>query len=990
VLAAEMDGFSVTYHDIRTERDPEEAVKIWIQREFIAPFDLTEGPLMRVNVFQVEDKKWILTHVMHHMISDGWSMGILIRELLAYYNAYANGGSSPFSPLRIQYKDFSEWQQGLLISDAWQEHKQYWLSRLEGPLPVIELAGDRARPPMRTYKGDSVVMTIAPDLTMQLRSFTDQRGCTLFMGLLTLVNALLYRYTGQQDMIVGSPIAGRDHADLEDQIGFYINTLSLRTRLKEDDSFTDILDYNRKMTLEAYDHQAYPFDELIRELDIQWDMSRNAVFDVMVLLQNNEINYGMGISDLPGLKLSRYETAVNPVSKFDLMFDFVEIDDTLRVRIEYNTDIFDRDTMVRMGQHLEQLLRAAMTNATMPVCDLDYLSPEEKDKLLRIFNDTYVDYPHESTLAGLLEEQVSRSPDAVALVYEDLQFTFRQLNETANRWGHYLRENYGIGADDLVGIKLARNEKAVIAALGVLKSGAGCVPMDVDYPQERIDYILRDSGCRLLIDEAEYRRFEERSMEFDCTNPSLINNPADLAYVVYTSGSTGHPKGCMLENFGVINHLFSKIDLLRLAPGEVICHTSELHFVGGIWQLWGPLVTGGKLVLPNGEELRNMDMLLRKTKAFEVRILELIPSQLNEYLSYEKQIRLGNIRTLILTGEKLDPHFVHKCYMDNPGIEIINTYGQTESSDVTTYFRIPENPAGKILAGRPIQNTRHYVVSPNGSLCPVGVVGEICTRGNGMCRGYMNNPGLTAEKFVQHIIEGKAIKMYRTGDLGRWLPDGNMEVMGRKDDQVKIRGFRIELSEIENALQQFDGIEKAIVLLHEDPSADTTDKHLVAYIISGHLLNASELTNYLMGKIPMYMVPSHYVQIDRLPLLPNGKIDKKELSKHTSSAIDTGTAYVSPRNDIERELVRIWEEILKRENIGIDDNFFQLGGHSLKATAMLNKIRVAFEVDLSLKEIFRTPDIRRLGEEIQKKMWLHHSRQMPLTSPEGAREVVRI
>jgi amino acid adenylation domain-containing protein len=938
VLPVEAIGFRIDMHE-----GPE-----GLKEEYARPFDLSNGPLLRASLYHTKENEWVLSYVMHHIISDGWSMGILIRELMDRYQVHVSGLDTTRTPLRVQYKDYAVWQQHQLETTLMQDHRAYWLEQFSDRIPVLDLIGDHARPAVKTYNGGSIDVSFEPSLTTRLNALLRRQDSTLFMGLLSAVNALLYRYTGQDDIIIGGAVAGREHADLEDQIGFYVNTLAFRTRFDGNGSYKDLLSKVQDVTLKGYEHQSYPFDTLVEELDLPRDLSRNPLFDVMLILQNNEVNTMKGIGGLTGLSLDTFDEEEGTVSKFDLVFTFVETAEGLHLHLDYNSDIFNRDTALRMADHFKILLSAAVSNPDLSLNKLNYIEAAERIQLLEAFNATTRDYPATRTLTSLYEEQVSKTPDRIALECVGRSFRYDELNRQANRLGHYLREKRGVSETELVGIQLPRDERIVVAMLGVLKAGAGCVPVDPEYPAERIAYMFASGGCEVVIDEAFWTTFVHEQAAYADTDLNITADPSNLCYIIYTSGSTGQPKGCMLEHRGVINHLYSKINELSLTATDVICHTSALHFVGGIWQLWAPLVTGGRVILCDKDTLTNMDALLATAHASGSRILEIIPSQLNEYLAQEGSFDAGAVEILILTGEKLTPHFVEKCYGSNEDLTILNTYGQTESSDVTTSYIIPRSSQhGKVLVGKPIQNTSHYILSANGELCGIGVAGEIFTTGAGTCRGYINQEELTSQSFVElPYAPGK--RVYRTGDLGRWLADGNIEYIGRRDEQVKIRGHRIEPAEIERVLETYAGVEKAVVLLDGG--------QLVAFIIShSEDLAASALRAYLASRLPSPMVPSRYVVLDQLPLLLNGKLDRSALLRLGGQELNTSDVYVAATNETESKLITLWEQILQRQPIGIQDNFFDLGGHSLKATRLISQIYRTFEVKILLKDIFRLP-----------------------------------
>jgi amino acid adenylation domain-containing protein len=836
-----------------------------------------------------------------------------------------------------------------------QRQKQYWLKQFEGTLPVLELPG-RSRPAVQTHNGASVNAHLGSEATQVLKELCRQHGATLFMGLLATVKALFYHYSGQQDIIIGTPIARPEHAHPD-----HINILALRTRFNPQASFRNLLEQVKEVTLGAFAHQDFPFDELVEALQVKRDRSRNPLFDVVVMLRNTQP--GSAPAQGPaGPEIKAYEGESQQSSKSDLLFAFTEGEGQIRLDIEYNTDIYDAEMIERMAHHLEQLLLHLPLHGEQSLQTLDYLREEEKQQLLSGFNNTATDYPQDTTIAQLFEEQAARTPDATALIFEGKIFTYKELNEQSNRLAHCLRSNHTLRPDDLVAVKFERSEKLVITFLAVLKSGAACVSLDAKLPQERTGYILEDSGCRLVMDEERFAGYMQQASEYSTENlsPSGIL-PSHLAFVIYTSGSTGRPKGCMLEHRGIINHLYSKIGLLHLKEGSTICHNSQLHFVGGIWQLWAPLISGGRVALCNDEELRDIDLLLRAAARHGADIIEVIPSQLNERLFREGSIDLRHIQTLILTGEKLTPHFVRRCYAGNTHLRIINTYGQTECSDVTTSYHVPpEVPDGPVLIGRPIQNTYMYVLSPGGTLCPTGIPGELCTGGAGVGRGYLNQEEMTAQKFVENPFR-PGERMYRTGDVGRWLPDGTLEISGRKDDQVKIRGYRIETGEIQQVLLRYEGVNEVVLLLNEGE-----EKSLTACIVSSRKLNVADLRAYLSRHIPDYMIPARFAQLESIPLLPNGKVDKKAIPEK-SAEMDLGVEYVAPRNETEERLVDIWKQLLRKEQIGIHDHFFELGGHSLMMIRLVSGVNKSFAPkNLRLPDLLKYPTVAQLAAFLDK------------------------
>ena len=591
VAPEEASGFTLTVGDLRGVEDQELQLRRLVASESSLAFDLSQGPLIRAGVHRLDEAKWLFTYTMHHIISDGWSMNILINEVLSLYNSYVKGGDNPLPSLPIQYKDYAVWQQSELSGSSLEGHKTYWLDQFSGELPMLELPTDRPRPVVKTYNGGSVNHRIPSVVSQNLMKLCQENGSTLFMGLLSAVNALLYRYTGQDDIIVGSPIAGRDHIDLEDQIGFYVNTLALRSRFDSSRGFREMLEEVREVTLGAFEHQAYPFDELVDELDLKRDISRNALFDVMVVLQNND----SGESEekvLDGLTVQAYNETKHRTSKFDLSFEFVQIDQEIAMSIEYNTDIYDESSIERMAAHLESLIASAVADPAVSLDRLDYLGESERKQLLEGFNDTAVAYPRDETVISLFEQRVKETPDNIALVFEDISLTYRELNQEANRLSGYLVNHHQVVKEDLVGICLDRSEWMVICILAVLKSGGAYLPIDPDHPRERIEYMLEDSQCTVLLDQDELSRYREASLNFGIENPSLVSGPQDLAYVIYTSGSTGKPKGVMVEHGSVINLCFWHNKKFSINPEDRASIYAGVGFDASVWELFPYLIKG--------------------------------------------------------------------------------------------------------------------------------------------------------------------------------------------------------------------------------------------------------------------------------------------------------------------------------------------------------------------------------------------------------------
>ncbi len=964
ICPQEQFSSDIIYVDIRHEIDKEQRIRELINNEAITLFNLEKGPLIRTLLIQVNEEQWIFNFTMHHIISDAWSLSILLREFLLLYNSIIRKESNPLPPLRIQYKDYAEWQQDLLNSQALSLDEEYWQKQFSGDLPILNLHTDKKRPSTKTYNGGQVSYIITPDLAKGIKDLSKKERGTMFMGLLTLVNILLYKYTNQLDIILGTTLAGRRDLDLESQIGFFVNTLALRTTFKKEHSFKEIFENVKNVTLSAYEHQDYPFDELVDKLNLKKDFSRTALFDVLVVLQNTD-KVNLSKTSIGDIKLSKYHDAGNYlISKFDLTFEFEEKSDGLSLVLEYNSDLYDIATIQRLKDNFFFLLEMIIANPDKPINQIDYLSESQKQTILKKFNDSDKSYPSDKTLIELFEKQAERTPDDVAIIFDNTTLSFKQLNESSNQIGHYLRSVHGVKRGDFVAIKSERNEDMAVMLLGILKSGGVYLPIDEEFPEERVAYIFSDSGCEIFITDDEIAKIKQKKENYSKENLSIINDAEDIVYLIYTSGSTGNPKGVLIKNKGIVNQVYSKIDVLQLNHREVMCHNSKINFVGGTWQLWAPLLTGTKLVICNKEELININKLLDKVALYNIKILEIIPSQLNEYIYYSsEELKMQNISDLILTGEKLNTYYLSKLLHHNKHLSVWNGYGQTECSNDTTFYKIPtEINLDKVLIGKPIQNTRHYILDQDLNSVPIGVIGEIHTSGHGLAAGYLNNKVLTDEKFIPNpFLRGE--KMYRTGDLGKWLEDGTIEYIGRTDHQIKVRGYRIEPSEIEQALEEIEEINKAVVLTK---AIERDDFVIIAYYISNNNLNSSEIRLRLSKKLPTYMLPAYYVQVDNFPSTSNGKLDRKLLLTIDDSVIADSDNYIAPVTEIEQELVQIWSEVLHLDvnKIGVKSNFFELGGHSIKVTRLLTFVQKKFHTSIAIKEFFDNPTISGLISKI--------------------------
>ncbi|NSL85714.1 amino acid adenylation domain-containing protein [Chitinophaga sp. Mgbs1] len=911
------------------------------------PFDLAKGPLQRVCLWQLEDHKWLLLYVTHHIVSDGWSMNVWTKELFEAYRQY----DQPQSPavLPLQYKDYAVWQQRQLEVATGAASRLYWLDRFSGEMPVLDFPSDKIRPAVKTYHG-AVVNTVIPgEYATQLKTLCQAHGATLFMGITAIVNALLYRYTGQEDIILGTPVAGRLHADLEEQIGCYINTLALRTQFSGTESFASLLATVTKTTLAALEHQDYPFDELVNNLALRHDMGRNALFDVMITLNNTAD--AAAAPEVPHLRITPYHNeTLLPGNKFDLTFSFVEdISGNLQTGIVYNTDLYSADMMTALAAHLEQLTRTAVASPDTAVALMEMLSSEEKNKVAFTFNDNHRDYPAGRSIVSMFQEQAAAAGEQPALLCGDNSMSYDTLNACANRMAAYLQENYQVGKGQMVGVNLPRNEWMIVAILGVLKAGAAYVPLDPSYPAERIAYILEDSQCTLVLDETGMLLFRETMMAYSNSNPLQLPDDNDLAYLIYTSGSTGKPKGVMIEHRNAYAFICWCLEEFDSNDFDIVFAVTSVCFDLSVFEIFYSLICGKKLrILDNA---LSIPAWLHTTERI---LLNTVPGVVAGLLS--EHIDLSAVKLLNVAGEPVPPHFLQDAQLQR--MQVRNLYGPSEDTTYSTMYRLDN--ARRVLIGKPISNTAVYILGAAGQLQPAGVSGEICISGSGLARGYLRQPALTAEKFTTHpFLPG--VKMYRTGDVGYWTADGNIAFSGRKDNQVKIRGYRIEPGEIEEALLQLPVVTDALVMAKADGQGD---KSLVAYIVCNELPEIPAIRTALRKTLPDYMIPAYFVQLTHFPLTTSGKKDRSRLPDHQSAQLHETYIPVAPRHDTDERLVRIWQELLGKERIGIRDNFFESGGHSLKLMQMISKIQQQFAVQLSIPQVFKDPYIEHISDQI--------------------------
>lgn len=959
--------------------------------EALRPFNLAQDSVLRATLLRLGKQEHVLLLVFHHIAFDAWSARVLIGEFAKLYRALSTGSSPALAALPIQYSDFANWQRQRLEGELLERQLLYWRQQLSGCVPV-SLPTDRPRPVTLSHRGGCTKMFLPETLTDSLMVLSGRENSTLFMVLLAAFQVLLSRYTACDDVAVGSALAGRNRVETEELIGIFINILVLRTDLSRNPTFRELLGRVREACRGTYSHQDLPYEKLVQELRPEHELRSLSPFQVMFNLENLREEK----IEILGLRIEEFEFDV-PLAVCDLTLEIVQKDRQLKCSFTYSTDLFDRGTIERMAGHYRTLLQAIVAEPDGRIALLPLLTPAERHPILVEWNGTEVEYPRDATLQELFEAQAQLRPEAVALTLAGQNLTYGELNRKANRLAHQLR-GWGVGLESRVGICVERSLEMVVGLLAILKAGGACVPLDPAYPKERLAFMLEDAGIHVLLTNERVKhvvpqrnvrlacldRLEDSHPGSDNHNPRFGVKPDHVAYVLYTSGSTGTPKGVEVLHRGIVR-LLCGTDYIRFGPDEVFLQLSSISFDASTFEIWGALLHGGRCVLfPNRvPDLAQLRAVLKKEN---VTTLWLTPAVFNMVIDAAPDA-LSPVRQLLVGGEALSVPHTCRALSLLPNTDLVNGYGPTESTTFACCYRIPRTQsllASSIPIGRPIANTHVYILDRYLQPVPIGIAGELHLGGDGLARGYLNRPEITCQKFIPNPFSTQpGARLYKTGDLCRYLPDGNIEFLGRLDNQVKIRGFRIELGEIESALAEHPAVSAAAVVVREEIPGE---KRLVAYIVPHHPESPPTwkvLRDFLKEKLPDYMVPTDFLTMKALPLTPSGKLDRRELPVRSASR-RAEKHYVPPRNLHELQLARIWEEILDVRPIGIEHDFFDLGGHSLLAVRMMNRIENAYGKCLPLAILFQEATIKHLVECLRTAGVREVQSQIVLVQPGGS------
>ncbi|BBC27198.1 non-ribosomal peptide synthetase [Pseudanabaena sp. ABRG5-3] len=954
-----------------------ETLQRLIDTEIRQPFNLSKPPLFRVKILELTDRDRILIINFHHIITDGWSLNIFMQELADLYQSYLHNKPISLKDLPIRYVDFAVWQRQLLQGEMLRSLTNYWQKELAEPLPILNLPTDRPRPLIQTFRGATQTISLSTALTTQIKNLAQKTESTLFMILLAAFQILLARYSGQTDIIVGTPIAGRHQTETEGLIGLFVNSLAIRMDLSGNPTVEELLEKVKAVTLAAYTHQDLPLEQLIETLQIKRELSYAPLFQAMFTLLNTPSQNAKFCDDLDLTPIWSH----TGTTKVDLTLGLQEIESEIAGVFEYNSDLFEPETIQRLIRHFQTLLEAIVRNPQQRITELPILTEIERQTILVEWQQTQTEYPRDKTIHQLFEAQVEKNPEATAVVYEDQQISYQELNQRANQLAHYLHK-LGVSNNQPIGICVERSIDAIIGLVGILKAGGAYLPIDSDYPSDRIDYMLADAQVQILVTQqslkSKFRNSQLLVIELDRewemiakeSKEGLPSNTTaeNIAYIIYTSGSTGEPKGVVVPHRAV-NRLVINTNYIQLTSSDRVAQASNIAFDAATFEIWGALLNGAKLIGIPKEVLLSPQKLAKQIRQQQITTLFLTTALFNQVA---KQIpeAFSPLRNLLFGGEASDPKAVREILEQGSPDRLLHVYGPTENTTFSSWYLVEsiDEAAVTIPIGKPIANSQMYILDRDLNPIPIGVIGEIYVSGDGLAKGYLERPELTAEKFIDHrFTESDRIRLYKTGDLGRYLPDGNVEILGRSDFQVKIRGFRIELGEIETALRQQEDVRETIVIACDDARGS---KQLVAYVVpKTESLTGRAIKSFLKEKLPDYMIPAFFIFLEELPLNANGKVDRRALPTPDLASPSLESSFVAPSTDTEQAIAKVWQEILKIDQIGIHDNFFELGGHSLIATQVMSRLPQIFSLDLPLSLLFELPTIAELGDRIDTILW---------------------
>ncbi len=981
-VVSEPGKWTLPVTDLSYEVRARDRIGELLRQEAMCGFDLARGPLFRGRLYRLSASHHVLLLVMHHIIADGWSVGILFRELGELYGRLCRGETASLLPPLLQYRNFAQWQRHWLQGEVLEELLGHWRSRLAGAPQVLELPKDRPRPAAESNRGAVFSFTLSSGLVGELRRLAHRKKTTLFVPLLAGFTALLSRYSAQEDFLVGTPVANRNRAEFEDVVGCFVNTLVLRSDLSGDPTAGELVQRTRKLCLDALQHQDLPFERLVEEMQPERDLSRNPLVQVMFSLENMPLEP----LQLVGLRLRRLDIE-RGVAHVDLTLRAQETAEGLRAHLEYATDLFDTPTVARMAAHWRSILEAFATSSNCRLSDLPLVTETERRQLLVEWNRTATEYPRDSLIHQLFETQAERTPEATAVACQNQRLSYGELNRRCDQVAHRLRE-LGVGRGGRVGICVERSLEMVVGLLGVLKPGAAYVPLDPSFPPKRLRFMANDAQLAVLLStEALAGSFDlprERQVLFDADAQILASAPEgsvpagvhailpeDSAYTIYTSGSTGRPKGVVVSHRAVVNFLTSMAREPGLSPDDLLMAVTTLSFDISVLELLVPLTVGASVVVATHEQALDGRELAALLKHNQATVMQATPVTWRMLL--ETDWMPGRRFKALIGGEALRTDLALRLI--ERGCELWNMYGPTETTVWSTCGRITD-VSGGITIGRPIANTAIRILDPRKNLCPIGIPGELLIGGDGVSLGYWNRPELTAERFIPDPFStAPEAKLYRTGDLARWRNDGTIEHLGRIDSQIKLRGFRIEPGEIEAVIAQHPAIREIAVVLREDTSGD---KCLVAYLVA--VTPPADLIGQLRARLrdvlPEYMVPAHFVMLSALPLTSNGKLARSALPAPTTKYGSSRDINGLPRTSTEALVMRVFSSLLDRTDFGLSDSFFDLGGHSIMAARLMLALRAATGCDLPLRLLFERPTPAQLAEAIDGLRWLEKSKAM--------------